>query len=647
MQDFLPPKHREGVLFLGIGQNQTGKKGGFGYWNAVIRKQISLTLIVFLAFFHLISALFGAPITIIYYHLHLGFMMIICFLNFPLIKKHPNSKLNVADYILIIITALCILYVITDAKGFQMRSGIPNADDLVVGTIFILLICEAGRRVAGGIMVVLALFFTIQNLIADKLPGIFYGPPMMFKTMIDMQYIRSEGIFGVPFQTISSYVILFLIFASLLTISGAGQFFIDLALSFAGRSRGGPAKTAIIASGCSAQSRERDCQCGRHGLRYHSMMKKIGYAPAFAGAVEAVASTGGQIMPPMMGAAAFIMASTLGMHYISLAAAAVIPAILYYVSLYFMVDFRAAKTGLVGLPAENLPKLWPTLCRGGHLLLPLVVVIGLMAIGRSPQYSALCDFYADILSYARKWTRMDGTKVLQGIFNGVKDTASISVTAGVAGLIVGGVGGSGLGLVFAQQLFGLSRGNLVMAMIMVAICSLILGMGMTTTAVYVTVATIMAPALVNMGIEPLAAHMFVFYFGILCTITPPVAMAAYTGAGIAGADPARTGWTAFRLGIAAYIVPFMFVYGPQLLLIGSASSVVLAIATACIGVWMLAGCAEGWLFAKATVSERVLMGIGSIVCIIPGWQTDLMGIFLLLVVIAVQKRRSNKLAVVK
>ncbi len=634
---------------MGIGQNQTEKKGGFGYWNAVIRKQISLTLIIFLAFFHLISALFGSPITIIYYHLHLGFMMIICFLNFPLIKKHPNSKLNVADYILIIITALCILYVITDAKGFQMRSGMPNADDLVVGTIFILLICEAGRRVAGGIMVVLALFFTIQNLIADKLPGIFYGPPMMFKTMIDMQYIRSEGIFGVPFQTISSYVILFLIFASLLTISGAGQFFIDLALSFAGRTRGGPAKTAIIASGLFGSiSGSAIANVAGTGSVTIPMMKKIGYAPAFAGAVEAVASTGGQIMPPMMGAAAFIMASTLGMRYISLAAAAVIPAILYYVSLYFMVDFRAAKTGLVGLPAENLPKLWPTLCKGGHLLLPLVVVIGLMAIGRSPQYSALfAIFTLIILSYARKWTRMDGTKVLQGIFNGVKDTASISVTAGVAGLIVGGVGGSGLGLVFAQQLFGLSRGNLVMAMIMVAICSLILGMGMTTTAVYVTVATIMAPALVNMGIEPLAAHMFVFYFGILCTITPPVAMAAYTGAGIAGADPARTGWTAFRLGIAAYIVPFMFVYGPQLLLIGSASSVVLAIATACIGVWMLAGCAEGWLFAKATVSERVLMGIGSIVCIIPGWQTDLLGIFLLFVVIAVQKRRSNKLAAVK
>ena len=372
------------------------------------------------------------------------------------------------------------------------------------------------------------------------------------------------------------------------------------------------------------------------------LMKKTGYPSEFAGAVEAVASTGGQIMPPMMGSAAFIMAGTVGVSYIVIAKAAIIPAILYYLAVFFMVDFRAAKLNMHGLPKNELPPFKKTLLHGGHLLIPLVVIIYLMLIGRSAQFSAIFSTVTlVILTFIRKWTRMDGKRLLKGILQGVIDTSIVSGTAALAGLIVGGLTISGLGLVFAQKITALSGGHLWLALILVAVASLVMGMGMSTMAVYITVATIMAPALAKMGVPLLAAHLFVFFFGIIGTITPPVAMTAFTAAGIAQANPSKTGWAAFKLGISAYIIPFMFVYCPELLGEGSFATIVLTLASACIGIYLLAGAVEGGMFGSAGKTVRVLMGLTSFLMILPGIRTDLVGFCITVVIVLVQRFKKS------
>lgn len=297
------------------------------------------------------------------------------------------------------------------------------------------------------------------------------------------------------------------------------------------------------------------------------MMKKMGYSNAFAGAVEAVASTGGAIMPPLMGSSTFIIAATLGMSYGNVILCALIPALLYYIALYFMVDYRAAKLNLQPLKEDEVPNLKETWKKGDQLVIPLLLIVVLLLVGFSAQFSAMIStLVLIILTYTRSWTRMSGAKLVDSIIKGALDTSKVAVTAGIAGVIIGGVSLSGLALVFAQSITRFNQGLLWLTLILVAVASLVLGMGMTSAAVYITVATLMAPTLINMGVAPIAAHMFVFYYGVIGTITPPVAMTAYTAAGLADASPHQTGWIAFRLGAAGYIVPFMFVYGPTLLM---------------------------------------------------------------------------------
>lgn len=535
-----------------------------------LREDISHVLLVFVGMLLITSGIWGFPTNLAYRHLFLDSLMIVCLMSKPLSKKHKVLS-NIFDFGFSILILGIAIYVLKDINAYQMRVGELTSMDVIVGTIYMIILLELARRVAGIPMVIIAVFFFAQNIFAQNLPGIFRRANMSYVNMLDFVFMRTDGIFGMPVQVMSTYVVLFMIFAALLEMSGAGRFFIDFATSITGKSQGGPAKAAVVSSAAFGTiSGSAIANVAGTGSITIPLMKKIGYDSTFAGAVEAVASTGGQFMPPVMGAVAFILAQNINMKYIEVAARATIPAVLYFTCIFFVVDFRAKKRNLKGTPKEDIPDLKETLKSGWQLVVPIAFLVYLLAIGRSAQFSALIGILALVLVAAsRKWTRMDGRKIIGGIVKGINDSVGVSITAAAAGIIIGGVTNTGVNLLFANQIIKLSHGNQFITLLLVALTSLVLGMGMTTSAVYISVATIMAPALIRLGINPLSAHMFVLYYGCICVITPPVALASFTAAGISGASPTKTGWTSFRIGLVAFIVPFIFVYQPVMLLYGT------------------------------------------------------------------------------
>ena len=608
------------------------------------RKYVIQVMVMFLAMLHIISGIWGSPTALAFRHLFLGSMMIIALMNKPFIGKRKRLS-DVVDLILAALVVLIIVYVLHDLNGYMGRVGMPTGMDTVIGTIYLVVLLELARRVAGMPMVAIALFFFGQNCVAQYLPGFLRRTSMSYASMVDCGFLRTDGIFGMPVQVVSTYVVLFMMFAALLEESGAGKFFIDFATSVTGKSRGGPAKAAVIASASFGTiSGSAIANVASTGAVTIPLMKKVGYDATFAGAVEAVASTGGQIMPPVMGAVAFILAQNVNIPYIQVAARATLPALLYFVAVFFIVDFRARKLGLKGTPADEFPDFRKTVKEGWQLALPLVIIVWLLAIGRSAQFSALMAMLCLIvITFFRKWTRMDGARILEGLTKGVRDTTGVAITAGTAGIIIGGVTNTGLNLLFANQVLKISGGHLFITLLLIAVVSLVLGMGMTTSAVYISVATIMAPALVKLGINPLCAHMFVLYYGCICVITPPVALASFTAAGISGASPSATGWSSVRIGIVAFIVPFIFVYQPVMLLYGTVFQVMQAIITSLIGVWGLAAAVEGWLDCKLRPYERLLFGAAGLFMMVPGWMTDIIGIAVLAAIYMIQRKRSIRL----
>lgn len=603
---------------------------------------VSDVLLMFLALLHIVSGIWGSPTALAFRHLFLGSMMIIVLMNKPFSRRHEVLS-NYVDTAFSLMVVGIVCYVLSDFDAYAMRAGMPLPLDIAVGSLDMLILLELARRVAGWPMVVIAVVFFGQNIIARYLPGMFRRASMSYSSMIDFIFMRTDGIFGMPVQVISTYVVLFMMFASMLEESGAGKFFIDFATAITGKSRGGPAKAAVVASASFGTiSGSAIANVAGTGSITIPLMKRIGYDSVFAGAVEAVASTGGQIMPPMMGATAFILAQNISMPYIQVAARAVVPATLYFVCVFFIVDFRARRLNLKGTPESAMPNLMKTLQTGWQLALPLVVIVVLMAIGRSAQYSALMAMLVLIvITFFRKWTRMDGRRILRGLTGGVKDTSGVALTAAAAGIIIGGVTNTGLNLLFANQVLKFSGGNLFITLVLIAIVSLVLGMGMTTSAVYISVATIMAPALIKLGINSLSAHLFVFYYGCICVITPPVALASFTAAGISGASPTATGWASFRIGLVAFIVPFIFVYQPVMLMYGSTIEIVIVTATSLIGCWALAAAIEGWCFSRLNIHERALFAVAGLLTMVPGWKTDLAGIAVLAVLVFMQKRREK------
>lgn len=585
-------------------------------------------LAIALALFHIFVAGFGTPETLSFRSTHLSAMMVLAVLIRPLFRvsisdpvfiagSRENSK-RVAgfavDLILIALVVFVQSYMLYDIEELQAREGSPDEDDLIVGWILIGLVLEMTRRVVGWTMVFITGFFILQTLFADYFFGIFYGPPVSNESFIDNQFVQPVGVFGVPLLVASTYIILFIIFGAILLRSGAGRFFIDLAISLTGHRQGGPAKASVVASAfLGTVSGTATANVVTTGSFTIPLMKRMGYKPKFAAAVEACASSGGQITPPIMGAAAFIIAEFMRVSYLWVVVAAIIPTILYFATVYFMVHLEAGKLGIKSLPRDELPAFTTVMKGGWHLLFSLVILVALLAYGFTATMSA---FWAIIvltsLTFIRSNTRMSPVDFLAALESGVRSTVPVTIACACAGIIIGSLFTSGLGLKFTQSVIELSGGSLFILLILTGIAAIILGMGVTTTAVYITVAALIVPALIETGVTPMAAHLFAFYYGVVSTITPPVALASFAAAAIAGSSPMVTAFESARIGIAKYLVPFIFVYNPSLLFEGPLWVTAYSAVAALAGVWALSVALEGWYHRKLTMTMRAVCGVAAI-----------------------------------
>ncbi len=608
--------------------------------------KVATWIAIVMSSYHLYTGAFGAPEALLHRSIHLMFTMVLIFLLYPFSKEKTGRISRLGDFVFLGISLGGILYIFLNYEYFITRYPYVHplsTADLVIGILFTLTLMEAARRCIGLAMPITAIAFLIYAYIGPSLPGLLRHAGFNTEAIIDQLYLTTEGIFGIPLGVSATYVILFVIFGVFLEKSGTGQFFMELAAATTGKAAGGPGKIAVVASGLfgtiSGSAVANVMVTGQFTI---PMMKRTGFQPHFAGAVEATASTGGQIMPPVMGAAAFVMAEFIGIPYLTVCKHAMIPAILYYLAVFMAVHFEAVRTNLRGM-LEAPPRLGAILLNRGHLILPVGVLLYILFEGYTPMYACIFSIIAVlILANVKKETRMGFRKILDALENGAKGTLSVACACACAGIIIGIVNLTGLGLKFTGFVLYLAGESLVPALLFTMIAGIILGMGLPTTAAYIVMAALLVPGLVKLGVVPIAAHMFAFYYAIISAITPPVALAVYAGAGLAGANMWKTGLAAVRIGAPGFIIPFMFVYEPSLLFVGSLWEILSTFITATIGVVMLAAGLIGWFIRETNVVERLLLVVGAILLIKPGIYTDIMGVVLLLVVIILQKARQKK-----
>lgn len=595
--------------------------------------------------FHLYTSYFGILPALRHRSLHLTFVLVLLFLIFPTARGRLRLKLYFVDVLLALLSVVVGIYIFVEYQNLSGRQGLPNAFDVWFGFITTLLILESARRVMGWTMPLVAVFFILYGFLGRYFPAPFTHGGLTFEEVFSGLYTTLEGIFGVALGVSSTYIVCFVIFGAFLSQSGGSEFFFNLSQSLFGTVRGGPAKVSVMSSSLfGTVSGSAVANVMVDGWLTIPMMKRVGFKPHVAGAIEAVASTGGQIMPPVMGAAAFIMAEILSIPYYKVALAAAIPALLYYLCLFIVIDLEAAKGGLSGLRRAELPSFRQVLFSEGHLLVPLLLLILMLVVFfYSPMKASFYTILVILaISYLKPKTRMTPRKIFFALKEGGINTVSVASACACAGIIVGMFSLSGLGHKLSFILVQISGGSLFLLLVLTAICNIILGMGMPTTAVYIILATLAAPALVKLGIPPIAAHLFVFYFGCLSHITPPVALAAFAGASLAEAPPMKTGFAAWRIGLVGFIVPFMFVYGPALVLEDTAIHVLVACSTACIGVWALAVSLEGYVFRPFPWWQRLIPFASSLLLIKPGIQTDLVGLLLFSLFLVYQFRMSQR-----
>ncbi|NMC67790.1 MAG: TRAP transporter permease [Spirochaetales bacterium] len=603
---------------------------------------------------------------------HLAFILLLVYLLYPVSKKSNRTKISIIDLILGLFSFCCMFYIIIFYKQLVMRAGITYTADLIIGGIAILLILEAARRIIGLPMVIIAIIFILYAFFGESMPNLIAHRNVTVKQLVNHLFFTTEGIFGIPVGVSSTFLFMFLLFAAFIEKTGVGKLFIDIGNALAGWASGGPAKVAVVTSAFEGMVEGSSVSnVVGSGSFTIPMMKKLGYKPEFAGAVEATASTGGQIMPPIMGAAAFLMAEFLGVKYTQVVKAAIIPACLYFMGVFAGVHFEAKKLGLKGMPRNELPKFKYIMLQEGHLFLPLIAIIYLLVSGYSLQTVALGSIVIAILaSMIRKSTRITIKDFFEALEKGARSALGVATACATAGIIVGVVTKTGIGLKLASALIvvannaATSFGNilgkiyqffkihnamqlatnatnatqLMLTLFMAMITSIILGMGVPTTANYIITSTIAAPALLMLSVRPIAAHLFVFYFGIVADITPPVALAAYAGAAIAKANPLKTGVTATRLAIGAFIIPYMFVLSPQLLLLGgSFLHLILSITTAVIGMISISSALSGYLIKPLKKIESVVLFFAGLLLIDPNIITDIIGIGIILIIAFWQK----------
>lgn len=619
---------------------ESDKRNLTGLWD----KLVSFICIAF-AVFQLYTATFGVLDAHLQRAIHLAFGFSLIYLLYPGRKSWSREAMHPLDVIFAVLSVSSALYIVVFYNELVLRAGMNTEFDFSIAFIGTLLLFEAARRVVGWPMLTVALFFMFYAFAGPYMPGILAHRGVGMQEMFDHLFFTTEGIFGTPLGVSSTFIYLFILFGSYLEATGLGKLFIDLANAVAGWAAGGPAKVAVLSSGLMGTvSGSSVANVAGTGAFTIPMMKKLGYRPAFAGAVEAAASTGGQLMPPVMGAAAFLMAEFVGVPYIEVVKAAVIPALLYYIGVWLGVHYEAKKYGLKGTPRDQLPKFGKLFMEKGHLILPLAIIVYLLVSGYTPMRAALWAIALTLIcSCLRKSTRITFKDVVRGLIEGSKGVLGVLIACATAGVIIGVVTKTGVGLKLATALLDLAGGNLLPAMFFTMITSLLLGMGVPTTANYVITSTIAAPALVQMGVPVLAGHMFAFYFGIVADVTPPVALAAYAGAGISGADPMKTGVAAAKLAIAAFIVPYIFVLSPELLMIDATPfTITFACTTAIIGMWGVSIAMIGFCQSKLNVLQRLLFFIGGLNMIIPGAVTDAIGIVILAAAFFWQRMNKNK-----
>ena len=608
-------------------------------------KKFLYIVAVLVSCYHLYTAFFGPPVTLKHRSLHVAMMLSMAFIMYPFSRKCDNKKVAWYDWIFVVLSCAVPFYVWTDYLGVVERAGRASETDMVIATLLVVLVLEASRRVTGWALPILSLTFIAYGLFGRDMPGIFAHRGYSWIALSNHFFANTEGIYGTSVSVAASYIFLFILFGCVMNKCGMGQFFNDLALSLAGGSKGGPAKVSVIASGfLGSINGSAIANVVTTGAFTIPLMKKTGYSKEFAGAVESSASVGGQLLPPIMGAAAFIMAEMLGVQYSSIVIWATLPALLYYLGIMIQVQLRASKDGLVGLPKEKLPNVSAVVKDKGHLFLPIIFLLYMLFFsGRTVINSAFLTIIVTIIvSQFKASTRMGVKDIVDALADGAKQTVSVAIACACVGIIIGVSSKTGFGLTIANTIISIGEQSLLFTLVFTMITCMILGMGLPSIPAYIITATIAAPALSKLGIPAAAAHMFSFYFAMFANLTPPVALAAFAAAGLSGGDPMKTGLQSVKLSIAGFIVPFMFVYSSQLMLINTTwTEGIWVTLSACLGVFLIAVTTEGYLYAPVNGFYRIITAAGALCLIESGIITDIFGLVVLALIIFLQKKKAK------
>lgn len=593
--------------------------------------------------------------------IHVAVGLALVYMLYPMFKKQNRSKLPILDWVLAAASLFTAGYILIEYQAIVTeRGGIPNNVDIVMAIVTVLLILEAARRVTGWILPILALIFLVYPFIShlDFLPNMMMTRPFDLGDIFGQLYLKTEGLYSTAIGASVNFIFLFILFGAFLQKSGMGQFFNDLAMALAGAQRGGPAKVAVVSSGFMGSiNGAAVANVVSTGAFTIPLMKKIGYHRNFAGAVEASASVGGQILPPIMGASAFIMAETTGINYGTIALAALIPALLYYFAVILQVHYRAGKRDLKGIPKADLPRLKQVMKERGHLLIPLVGLIVMLFMNMPiPRAAIYTIFLTIIIASLRKTTRMSFKDIFDGLALGAQQALSVMIACAVVGIIIGVVSLTSFGAIMTSAIAGLGGGSLLLTLFFTMIASMVLGMGLPSIPAYIITATMAAPALAEFGVPILLAHMFVFYFGIFANVTPPVALAAFAGAGIADGDPMRTGFQALKLSLAGFLIPFIFIYEPAMLLVdveglmtnareypfASIMDIVIVLISTVIGLTALSAGLEGFFKTHINPVIRAVLIASAVLLVVPETYTDIIGLSVAIIIFVLNYAKWKK-----
>jgi len=615
-------------------------------------RNIVIVVAVGMATFHLYTAATRPLAPIMQRLVHLSFVLSLIFLLYPAREKSPKGRPSFFDLTLVALIIITQLNLLIRYNAIARSGGLFNRYDIWFGVITVMLVFEGCRRILGLILPILAGIFLAYNFVGPYVPGIFAHPGFSINRVIQHMYLTTEGVYSMVLGVSATYIVLFIIFSSMLRMTGLTELFNDFAMSIAGPTTGGPAKVSVVSS-CfmGTITGSTSANVATTGAFTIPLMKKIGYPPHVAGGVEAASSCGGQIMPPVMGAAAFIIADTLGIPYIKVAASALIPAVLYYLGIMTIVHYRAKRLGLVGLPRAECPRMINVITEKGYRIFPLFVIIYLLIKGYNPMFSAFWGIVTSvIISFFSKATRPNLKIFINSLSQGAIDALLVASACSIIGVIVGTVSLTGIGFAIARSVVDFTHGKLFLTLFLTMVVAMILGLEMPTTACYLVTSVVAAPALIMMHIYSLAAHLFVFYFGLLSTLTPPVSVGAYTAAALAGASPISTALFGVRLAFGGFIVPYLFVYHPALVLAPGASflNIVFNLILAVIIIFFMGVAIEGYFFKSMNIIERIITFASVIFLLTQKPMFILLSVLLLSFMILFQwKKKAKKVLVAK